>query len=351
MMGAHKLFLHEAIGETRAVCVDRHERPVALFHERWAERGTRLRWGQVASGVIRKLAPGDGGAFIALEGGQEGFLARHDLTGLVEGTRRDWRVVAEARAGKLAKLSEAGKATETGHTALERWQQSIPGAAALAVDGSPGAARLVGEIFDDALSPVMPLVGGGRLQITPTPALVAVDVDTVGRVDKGRASARAKAVGLAAAQALARAAALRGLGGAIVLDCIAPLARRDGPALKKQFVDTFSALSTRRVDCLPPSPFGLMEAVLEWRWQPLYEAYFDTKGAALPEAIMLDGLRQIERAAKANPADQLRLSLPEAAYSAFVLHRKMYQTALIEHFGARIEVVQTSREKIEVSSL
>lgn len=360
-MSAHRLLRHDAIGETRIAALDEADRVIGLYHERWAEREMRLHWGQVQLGNIAKLSPGDGGAFIRLESGQEGFLSRRDMTGLVEGAHGLWRVVAEARDEKLPRLAKIEDSAETRAlleaTPLQHWQDSLPGGAKCAFETSPDATQIIAEAFDDALNPVAPLIGGGRLQITPTPALVAIDVDTVGRRDKGRASARARTVGLAAVEALAREAAIRGLGGALVLDCIAPLSRRDGPELKKHFLETFRGMSTRRAECLPPSPFGLMEAVLAWRTQPLYEAYFEIgeQGTiamtATPMAALLDGLRQIERAAMANPADRLQLALPGAAFRAFANHRKMYEHGLIERFGARIETVQSPREKIEVSSL
>lgn len=350
-MSIHRLLTHEAVGETRALALDGAGRAVSLFHDRWAERETRLRWGQVLAGNIRKLSPADGGAFITLEGGQEGFLAQRDLTGLVEGEAGLWRVVAEARADKLAKLAKADTKETSAHSPLERWQASLPDADALVLERSPEATLMISDAFDDALNPIAPLAGGGRLQITPTPALVAIDVDTLGRQDKGRASLRAHCVGLVAAEELARQAALRGLGGALVLDCIAPLARRDGPDLKKRFLETFRGLSTRRAECLAPSPFGLMEIVLEWRARPLHEAYIDVSGRDLPLASLLDGLRRVEREAKANPSARLSLGLPKLAFEAFVSQRKMYETGLIDRFGARIEIAQTPREKIEVSCL
>ena len=346
-----RLLLHEAVGETRAIALDTAGRAVALFYDRWAEQNKRLRWGDVLGGTVRKLSPSDGGAFIALEGGREGFLPRRNMGGLVEGAHGLWRVSAEAYADKLARLVEATEVERNPGTALERWQAGLPGAAQLSFDEPPDAAQAIAAAFEDALNPIAALAGGGRLQMTPTPALVAVDVDTIGRHDKGRASVRAKTVGLAAAEELARQASLRGLGGVLVLDCISPLARRDGPDLKKRFVETFRALSTRRVECLPPSPFGLMEAVVERRWRPVAESCVDALGNDLPLTILLDGLRQIEQAACNNRGDQLVLGLPVSVFAAFKEHKKIYQTALIERFGGRIEVVKTSRDRIEVSSL
>jgi len=346
-----RLCLHEAVGETRAAALDQHGRAVGLFHDRWAERGQRLRWGQVLEGVIRKLSAHDGGAFIRLENGAEGLLASRDLTGLVEGAKGYWRVKAEARRGKLAKLEAAGVRSSQEQSALDHWKDSLPGAGDLSFETGDEAAQIIQEAFDDGLAGQVPLRGGGRLQISPTPALVAIDVDTLGRQDKGRASARAKAVGLIAAEELARQAALRGLGGALVLDCISPLARRDGPELKQRFVQTFRACSGRRVECLPPSPFGLMEAVLEWRAQPLHEAYFEADGKPVALADLLAGLRRVESEAKADGAARLRLGLPRSAFEAFLAHRKIYELGLIDRFGGRIEIIQSNREAIEVASL
>ena len=343
-----KLLLHEAIGETRAIALDAIGRPVASFFDRWADADTRLRWGTVSDGIIRKLSKADGGAFIGLDAGGEGFFPVRDMGGLVEGARGKWMVAAEARRDKLAKLAEATPIDVKAATPIERWQASLPGADALEFDTSPEAARRIEEAFDDALSPNPVLPGGGRLQITPTPALVAVDVDTAGRSEKGRASERARAVNLAAVEELARQAGLRNLGGALVVDCIGPIARRDSPDIKVRFDETFARVNQRRAESLKPSRFGLMEIVLERRWQPLHEAYFDKKGALLPLAVLLWALRDVERAATANRADRLALHLPAAGFSAFKLHRNDYDKALKERYGSRIEVVETSRDKPDV---
>ena len=179
--------------------------------------------------------------------------------------------------------------------------------------------------------------------------MVAVDVDTVGRHDNGRASARARAVNLAAAEELARQAALRNLGGALVLDCISPIARRDSPDIKTRFVKTFEQFDARQVECLSPSRFGLMEIVLERRWQPLHDAYFDEKGRVTDLAMMLWGLRDVEQIATRNRADQLSLHLPVAAFDCFAAFHQRYEKALKDRFGSRIEVCKTERDKPDVT--
>lgn len=345
-MSVHTVLVHEAVGETRAAAIDDRGQVVGLFFDRWAEQATRLRWGQTVSGTVARCSPENGGIFITLEGGHEGFLSTRDRTGWVEGATSLYRVVAEARRGKLTKVAIADEPVSL--SPFQLWQSSLPGAISK-TDRSIEAAQTIDAAFEDALNPIAVLSGGGRLQITPTPALIAVDVDTVGRKDKGRASTRARAVNMDAAGELARQVAIRSLGGAIVLDCIAPLARRDGSEVKARFLETFRAISTRRAECLAPSPFGLMEAVLEHRVQPLHETCQNARGEDLPIAKLLAGLRQLEREAIANRSASLTLALPSGALAAYKTHETLYRDALVARFGARLKVSESPKDVIEVS--
>lgn len=346
------ILVHDAIGELRAVACDSEDKPVALFHDRWCERNIRARLGQVYEGHIRKCAQMDGGAFITLSQGEEGFLARRDLTGLVEGAAAIFQVAAEARPDKLAKLVEVETLPEEGPgSSFNLWRASLPGGIDAVINNSPDVVSQIAHVFEDALSPVVPLAGGGRLQITPTPALIAIDVDTIGRKDKGRATARARAVNRDAAEVLARQASLRNLGGALVLDCIAPIARQDRPLIKAKFLDTFRQISTRRAESLAPSPFGLMEVVLERGAIPIHEACLDANGVLTPLSQMLEGMRKVEQEAFARRGVQLCLSLPDRGYEAFLANRNLYQDALNKRFGNRINVVLGARDKIEVEHL
>ena len=348
-MTVEKILIHEAIGETRVVAFASNGRAIALFQERLVEADKRLRWGQTLEGRITKLARESGGAFVEMENGAAAFLSVKDLTGHVEGARGLYRVEAEARTGKLARVAKAD--TAIAKSAMSIWQENLPGGQNIQPVRSLEFAAEIDEAFEDALNPVATIPGGGVLRFSQTPALLAVDVDTAGRVDRGRATARAKAVNIAAAEELAWQLALRGEGGAVVLDCIAPLVRRDGPDVKAAFLKTYKTISTNRAECLNPSPFGLMEAVIERRAQPVWDAYHEAEGKRNALAEMLKGLRDVEREAIANPTSQLRLDLPDASFSAFKPHRELYEAALSERFGARIGVEQSTQNKVEVYTL
>jgi Rne/Rng family ribonuclease len=88
-------------------------------------------------------------------------------------------------------------------------------------DPEPGLFARAGaeEAFAEALSPVLPLSGGGLLHFSETPALVAVDVDG-GNAQSWAPGATADAVNAEAALRLPHALRLRHLGGTIVVDFI-----------------------------------------------------------------------------------------------------------------------------------
>nr|WP_281396658.1 ribonuclease E/G [Roseospira visakhapatnamensis] len=158
----------------------------------------------------------------------------------------------------------------------------------------------VAEAVDAALSPVVPLPGGGRLVVEPTSALVAVDVDA-GAGPPGRANAAA----LAALPAEIR---LRGLAGHIVVDLL-PGGR--GPRLAptaRQTLETALAADPAMPRLAGVSRLGLLELSRERRGPTLAEMM---RG---PAAQALAALRLAVREARATAATALAVTVsPQAA--------------------------------------
>jgi Ribonuclease G/E len=105
-------------------------------------------------------------------------------------------------------------------------------------DTEPGSFDRHGlhEAISRLLSPGVELPGGGHMQIEPTRALVAVDVNT-GADTSPAASLK---VNIAAARALVRQLRLRGLGGQVVID-FAPMPKRDRSILDQVVKAAFKA--------------------------------------------------------------------------------------------------------------
>lgn len=135
------------------------------------------------------------------------------------------------------------------------------GVAAELAREAPLVAHGVADRIADLLDPVVALSGGARLILTPTPALVAVDVD------RGAAREPAAAINRAAATRLALELRLRGLAGLIVVDFLkVPRAERDGAvsALRQAL-----GADAARHKILPMSELGLVELSRERLGRPL----------------------------------------------------------------------------------
>jgi len=228
------------------------ERRVALWRDgaldaAFVERPSRPDGvGDIHLGRVTARVPALSGVFVALEGGGSGFLPdAGGGAGLTEGSARALRVVRAPQGGKGPRLSAGGvpedmprdgppRLLRRGPDAALRLAAAHPGAAVVASDAGEaarlratlgtGRVRVDADAFDDAVEtafeglalPEVPLPGGGRLLIHPTPALTALDVDTGSAA--GRDAGAHRAVNAAALAEAARQIRLRHLAGPILLD-------------------------------------------------------------------------------------------------------------------------------------
>lgn len=289
--------------------------------------------GDLHRGRITARAPALGGAFVALDGA-DGFLP--DTDGgktATEGTVLGVRAVRAAQGGKGPRLSArlTAKEQETvgsgapgllrrGPGAVERlaaaheaapvWTDDAALAASLRpVLGSRLSVRAP-PLFDDDVAgqiealaePVLVLPSGARLSFHPTPALVAIDVDTATSIGGHLA------VNRALLPALARQIRLRNLSGAILVDLAGLPARRRtalGPALAEALAD-----DPGRPRLLGFTTLGLAEIVRPRVYAPLHEVL------AGPHAAGLAALRVIAASVAADPSRMPSLRAAPAVVSA-----------------------------------
>jgi Ribonuclease G/E len=307
------------------------ERRVALLRDGVAE-GFRVERparpdgvGDLVKGRVLARMPALSGAFVALPGA-EGFLPANACPGRTlpsEGTVLTLRVTRAAQGGKGARVAihdndiPGEGVLARGPDQALRWAAAHPGARVVADDAAEvarlraalGAARVAqGEAFDDALealaesleAPEVPLPGGGRLIVSPLPALTAVDVDSGG--------ADPAAANRAALIEFARQLRLRDLGGAILLDVAGLTPKRRStlePALRAALA------SDPQVRYLGLGPLGLFEMTRARVHPPLHEVWAD---AALARGLTL--LRRAAREARAAPARRLALRAPRGVLEA-----------------------------------
>jgi Ribonuclease G/E len=308
-------------GEIRAVAVE-DDRLLDYAIERPGAPnavGSRLR------GRVTAIVPAMAGAFVALPDG-EGFLPdSQGAAGLNVGAAVTVVITRAAQGDKGPRLSARKPPADPGPPALlapgpgaiDRLLALHPGASVVVDDPAvfPGRATVVPRAWDDAIQaavdalsdPLVPLPGGGRASIHPTPALVAIDLDAGAATAERRAKPGAqRAANQAALPAIARAIRLRNLSGAIVVD-LAGMAAKARATLAPGFA---AALAP---DPLNPrflgfTALGLAEILRPRIHPPLHELL------AGPHAAGLAALRHLVAENAANPSHAPRLvAAPDVA--------------------------------------
>jgi hypothetical protein len=284
--------------------------------------------GDILRGRVAAVSPALAGGFVALPDGASGFLPESECPGRrlpPEGSYLTLRVTRAAQNGKGLRVSakEAQRPGEGLPALLERgpdqalrWAMAHP-EAELTTDELGEFARLRGALgesrvwrgpaFDDALEaeiealalPEAPLPGGGRLIVSPLPALTAVDVDSQG--------ADPREVNRAAMAEFARQLRLRDLAGPILLD-LAGLSVKQRAALEPALRAALGGDGL--VQLLGLGPLGLFEMKRARIQPPLHEVLAD---AALARGLAL--LRRAMGEARATPR-RLVLAAPPAVLAA-----------------------------------
>lgn len=347
-IGLTRILKQDSPGETRAIAIDAAGLPWRSFHQRWDGQHDHARLGAVMPARLRADAQGQGGAFVELESGEDAFLAQKDRPShLTQGQSFFVRIVSEQRRAKLARVKSVKAAGEP-QDAFTAWLHSLPNHSALSITDD---AESVEAAFQEALTGHVTIPGGGTLHIEHTRALTAMDIDTSGRQSKGSAGAKALSVNLAACEAAARQIALRDLGGAIVIDCLAPLNAGSNAKVRQHLSACFQRASTRHIEVLTPSRFGLMHAAIAWGQCPVSNTLLEADGWPTPETRLLDALRSVEREARASGAGLFKLALPKPVLSAYRDRRNACDLALKAYFGGRVTIEQTDGNTVEIIRL
>lgn len=141
--------------------------------------------------------------------------------------------------------------------------------AAIDVIDTPGCFETHGgaEAIAALASPRVDLGSGGWMEVEPTRALVAVDVNT----GPDTSPAAALKANIAAARALPRALRLRGLGGQVVVD-FAPMAKKDRKTLEQVITAAFRA-DTVETTLVGWTTLGHVELSRKRERLPLREAF------------------------------------------------------------------------------
>jgi Rne/Rng family ribonuclease len=158
----------------------------------------------------------------------------------------------------------------------------------VALSHQPVFEDLLEAEFDQLAGPEVPLPGGGRLLIHPTPALTAIDVDA-GSAAGARDPQAQLRLNHAAVTEAARQIRLRNLAGPILLD-LAGLTPKRREALAEPLAKALAGDPLARL--LGLGPLGLFEILRQRIHPPLHEVL------GWPPSPLTHGLAALRRAAR-----------------------------------------------------
>lgn len=350
-----------SVGEAREVLV-RAGRPIALRVARASDAGVRVRWGELFCARVAEVDRRRRGAFLDLGLREANGFLPIDKDGRARahhGARFDLRngqgivvqVTREAARNKSAivELVEIGHDGQPPHLLGQHESDE-----ALA-EAKPADAQTRGKIdavIEDALSRTAPIPGGGVLNIEPTAALVAIDVDSGARQGSADPERFALDVNLAAAQEAARQLRLRNLGGIIAIDFIGLRAQAHRAQLEQSVRAAFKD-DPWSVQFAPLSRFGVMELARAQLRQPLHEQLRDDDGRLSVETVALMALRAIEREARAAAGRQIACTVAPDVKAWLDAAHIDWRTEISGRIGMRwsLDAAPGPREKIDARAL
>lgn len=342
--GIARILLDESPGETRAVAVDFDGAAWHAFVHR-PVTSTLTTYGARVSAHVRSLAPEQGGAFARLGSGEDVFIRIQGNPAFAEGAKVELRIEAEARNGKLARAITVDAQVPV-VAPFDAWRDQLPGGADLPIDADRDGVDIVFEGFS---AQATGLPRGGQIWVERNRALTAIDIDTAGRLSRGRPHARAHAINREAVEAAIRQMSLRRLGGIFVIDCVAPVSRESGTQLRSlmsELVDRYTSLSLRSEG--PTQKLGLLSGALNWRFRPIEEVLFNGDGEERPETELLSALRLAVREARADRGSFFTLHLGAEALALYVAEHEALSAALPEDVQGRVRISDQMSDCTEI---
>lgn len=198
------------------------------------------------------------------------------------------------------------------------------------------------EQIQSIQEPVVRLKSGGTIVITPTEALVAIDVNTGKTTVREDPETTAFRTNLEAAQEIARQLRLRDLGGLVVVDFIDMEDKRHRAEVERVFREAFKA-DKAKVRISKISQFGLIEMSRQRLRPPLESRAFDpcplcsgTGKVKSAESHALQVLRKIQGAAAKRNLIRVEGELPQGTGRYLLNELRKDLVQLEEDFGVKI---------------
>jgi ribonuclease G len=202
-------------------------------------------------------------------------------------------------------------------------------------------------------SPRVALPSGGWITIESTEALTAIDVNSGSYVESSGLEETSLKVNLEAAEAIGRQLRLRGIGGLIVIDFI-HLTERTNVARVVEALGAASSKGRVPSQILGMSEFGLVEMTRKRVREPLAKRMTencrrcDGHGRRMTvEAVAVDMLRRVERAAAAAPGKAVVLRAAPVMVRWLEVHENEIRMALARRGVIQLRIETNNEQRRE----
>ncbi len=151
----------------------------------------------------------------------------------------------------------------------------------------------IADFFEDQLSSVIRLPGGGSIIIEHTSAMTTVDVN-VGQGQEANAARLAMSTNIEAVTATAAALRLRGIGGLIAVDFLKMTARADNEKIVQALRDAL-ADDPVKSHTTGMSAFGIVEIARQHTSDSLATTYLQIRSMPTPTTLALNALNDVRK--------------------------------------------------------
>ena len=338
----YRAVMEHCVGETRAAIYS-GKTLIELHVRRWSNEN-KPRTGDTFSGLITRIEPSIGAAFVDLGHGPDGFLKFSNAPGaprLSEGKYIQVYITRDAEPGKGPVLKFEALSSVTGADAKKKgpiksqtFEQYLSQRF-----GKITFDKAAVNAFEQLVEEELAIPGGGDLAIERTRALTAIDID------KGVANS-GFTVSLAACALIASQIRLRGLGGLFVIDFPNLRQVKQRENVYNALVEAFEG-DPETIKIAPLSRFGTMEMTRAKTRLSLDETLMNKRGEPTVETSALWALRRLEREGRANAGAKLTLCVPTDVLAWLEADSIGWKTAMTERLGARFTLKLADKVSVE----
>lgn len=342
-------YVSDRVGLNCRVLVDAEQRAFRIQYDPWSLRGKRALLGEVWRGRVVSKDPGLGGCFVDI-GLENIVFLQTKKAPPSDGSIVNLKIKTEAWLDKsaIAVLDNTTfnefSTTEKGLLQTNTGSSFYDGVDVIDTIADRAAWDVIDEALERAAATSFALDGGGSIHVEPTRALVAVDIDAGGRLNKGDRSHFAFNLNKLAAKDIAFQISLSSIGGIVAVDFLKMKSPQENEKIIAEFQKHLELLLRRKNQFAKVSPFGVSELSIARRSSPI--TYLKSL-ICIEEKAALSALSALEREALSDRGASFKICVSQECYSWLKGEHIEWKSALRDRIGQRFEFLSDNTFSVD----